>query len=281
MMKTESKRTESKRTDIKRTGMQITMHCNLKCKHCLGFFPYYSYEEKTTLSLEDARKVLDIYFQVVDTVEHFTVTGGEPLLNKEVAGILEEVYKYENQILGSVDFVTNGTMLIPDEVLQVFVEHKDKAKVVLSNYGDKLSLKIAENEERLKALGITYRISEFCGDNLYYDGWIDFSDHSLKWDTIEKRDENAQKCLHRVGKYFALRNGELHCCSRGKYRIDNQIIDKIPGEYVPLMDETISIEEKRKLLMEMYEMKSSSSCAHCVGFKNGVPRVMPAQQLED
>ena len=46
------------------------------------------------------------------------------------------------------------------------------------------------------------------------------------------------------------------------------------------MDATLSIEEKRKILMEMYEQKSSTSCAHCVGLCNDVERVAPAQQLE-
>lgn len=57
------------------------------------------------------------------------------------------------------------------------------------------------------------------------------------------------------------------------------IIPKKVGEYVPLMDETISIEGKRNLLMKMIEMKSSTSCAYCVGLCNDVERVIPAQQL--
>ena len=59
------------------------------------------------------------------------------------------------------------------------------------------------------------------------------------------------------------------------------IIPKRIGEYVPLMDATLSIEEKRKILMEMYEQKSSTSCAYCVGLCNDAKRVAPAQQLEN
>lgn len=266
-------------TNIKRTKLSITTFCNLKCKHCLAFIPYV--KEKTSMSLEEAVKILDVYFKVVDTVEHFTVTGGEPLLNKDTCNILKEVYKYKNQITGSIDFVTNGTMEIPESILDFFEEHNDSVRVILSDYGASLSTKIAVIEEELKKRKITYRVSKFYGDNLYYDGWIDFSDHSKKWDTVEERDNNAQKCLHRVGKYFVIDdNGELHCCSRSLWRIKNNIIPRIKGEYVPLLDESISIEEKRNDLMEMFEKKSSSSCAHCVGLCNGVPRVMPAEQLK-
>lgn len=265
------------KTDIKRTALNITTYCNLKCKHCLAFIPYY--DKRFSMTIEEAKRILDIYFQVVDSVEHFTVTGGEPLLNKDCAQILEEVFRCKNQITGSVDFVTNGTMEIPDDIITILAENRDKTKVVLSNYGENLSIKIGMIEETLKQRSIPYRISKFYGDNLYYDGWIDFSNHDLKWKTIEERDENAQKCVHRVGKYFVINNGELHCCSRSYWRIRQGIIPKIKGEYVPLLDDSISIEEKRQDLIEMFNKKSSTSCAYCVGLCNGVPRVKPAQQL--
>lgn len=264
-------------TNIKRTALNITTFCNLKCKHCLAFIPYY--KDPRQLTFEQAKKVLNIYFQVVDTVEHFTVTGGEPLLNPEVKPILKETFKYLEQITQSVDFVTNGTLEIPDEILDLFEQNKDKTKIVLSNYGEQLSVKIESIEEKLIQRKINYRISKFYGDSLYYDGWIDFSDHSLKWKNKRDRDKNAQGCIHRSGKYFVINDGELHCCSRSFWRMKNGIIPKTIGEYVPLEDESFSIDEKRKFLLEMYSKTSSTSCAYCVGLRNDVPREYPAQQL--
>lgn len=57
------------------------------------------------------------------------------------------------------------------------------------------------------------------------------------------------------------------------------IIPKVKGEYVPLMEKNISIDEKREDLMKMVEKRSSTSCAYCVGLRNDVHRVKPAQQL--
>lgn len=265
------------KTDIKRTALNITTFCNLKCKNCLAFIPYYN--DPSNMKYEEACLILDTYFKVVDSVEHFTVTGGEPLLNRDVCEILKEVYKYTDQILQSVDFVTNATIDIPDELLDLFEKNRKKTKIVLSNYGPKLSTKIDVIEKKIKQRGIEYRISKFFGNDLYYDGWIDFTDHSLKWNNIETREKNAQKCIHRVGKYFVINNAELHSCSRSFWRMKQGIIPKIIGEYVPLLDKTYSIEEKRKMLIEMYEMKSSTSCAYCVGLCNNVQRVIPAQQL--
>lgn len=264
-------------TNIKRTVLNITTYCNLKCKHCLAFIPYY--KDPKNMSYEEAKKVLEIYFQVVDSVEHFTVTGGEPLLNVDLKLILQETFKYLNQITQSVDFVTNGTMEIPDEILDLFEENREKTKIVLSNYGENLSKRIDSIEKKLCDRRINYRVSKFYGDSLYYDGWIDFTDQTMKWDNEQDREKNAQGCIHRLGKYFVINNGELHCCSRSFWRIKNGIIPKIEGEYVPLLDESISIERKRELLMEMLNKKSSSSCAYCVGLRNDVSRVLPAQQL--
>lgn len=268
------------RTDIKRTALNISTYCNLKCKHCLAFIPYY--KNPRNMSYEEARKILGVYFQVVDSVEHFTVTGGEPLLNADAENILREVFKYLDQITGSVDFVTNGTMEIPNTILDLFEENKDKSKIVLSNYGDNLSTKIESVSTKLKQRNINYRVSEFSGKDkeLYYGGWIDFTDHSLKWQTEIERDNNAQGCVHRAGKYFVINDGEIHCCSRSFWRIKNGIIPKIEGEYVPLMDDSISIEEKRRILLEMYGKKSFTSCAHCVGLRNDAPRITPAQQIK-
>lgn len=265
-------------TNIKRTALNITTYCNLKCKHCLAFIPYY--KDPKSMSYEEAKRTLEIYFQVVDSVEHFTVTGGEPLLNVELNLILQETFKYLEQVTASVDFVTNGTMEIPDDILDLFEKNREKTKIVLSNYGEELSIKISSIEKKLIDRKINYRISKFYGDSLYYDGWIDFSNHSLKWENEEKRDRNAQGCIHRLGKYFVINNGELHCCSRSFWRMKNGIIPKIEGEYVPLLNDNISINRKRELLMEMYNKKSSTSCAHCVGLRNDVPREYPAQQLE-
>lgn len=262
---------------IQRTVLNITTFCNLKCKHCLAFIPYY--KDPRNLPLAEAKKILNMYFSVIDKVGHFTITGGEPLLNPELKSILQETFKYLGQIETSVDLVTNGTMEIPDEILDLFECNKEKTKIILSNYGENLSTNMNRNEEKLISRKINYRVSKFYGDSLYYDGWIDFSDHSLKWEKECDRDKNAQGCLHRTGKYFVINDGELHCCSRSFWRMKNGIIPKTIGEYVPLTDDNISIDEKRALLLEMYEKRSSTSCAYCVGFRNDIPREYPAQQI--
>ncbi len=264
---------------MQRMGMNIAGCCNLKCKNCLAFVPYYEYPWMT--SYEDAKKTLQTYFSLVERVDRFTITGGEPLLNPDFLKIIEEAYLYKDKITNTIDIVTNGTMMIPDDILDFFEQHKTQARMIVSNYGAELSTEIGKIEETLIQRGITYRISQFSGDDLYYDGWIDFSDHSLKWKTIEERKANAAKCIHATGQYFSLIQGNIYRCSRSYWRMHCGIVPKVLGEYVPLMDDTISIQEKKALLQHMVEQKSGIACAYCVGLCNDVPRIKPAIQLSE
>ena len=266
------------KVNVKRTALNVAGACNLNCKNCLAFIPYY--KEKWVMSYNEASKILKRYFEVVDTVNRFTITGGETLLNPEIARILNEMNKYKNQVNASIDFVTNASLNIPEEVLDFFENNKEHTRIILSNYGPDLSVKIDDIERELIRRGITYRISKFTGSGLYYDGWIDFSDHTLKHKTLEKRDENGAKCLHGSGKYFVINDGCIHRCSRSYWRIRNKHIPAIEGEYVPLMDDSVSLEKKKELLVGMLNQVSVTSCAYCVGFRNDVPRVEPAIQLK-
>lgn len=264
---------------LNRTVLNISGVCNLKCKHCLAYIPYY--KEKWIMSAEEAEEIIDMYFKVVDCVGTFTITGGEPLLNMETIDILKYVNKYRDKIEKSIDFVTNGTILIPDNLLKFFSDNRDHARVIVSDYGAELSKMIPLIEENLKERNITYRISKFSGDDLYFDGWIDFSDHSLKWKTKEERDENSRKCIHSAGKYYVINEGCIHRCSRSFWRMKNGIIPYTKGEYCDLMNPNLSIEEKKDDLLCMLNSVSSTSCAYCVGLVNGVPRVKPAIQIEN
>ncbi|TCL59371.1 radical SAM family protein [Kineothrix alysoides] len=264
------------RTDIWRTALCVSQRCTLRCKLCLAFIPYY--ENPKDLSLAETKDVLKSYFSVVDTVKTFTVTGGEPLMNKELAEILKVVYSYKSQITESVDFVTNATLDIPEDILQIFERNADITRLVLSDYGD-LSPKIQSISEELGKRNITYRISNFHGDDLYFDGWIDFTDHSKKIDDLELRDAQGRECIHRSGRYFVINDGELHSCSRSYWRMGQETIPRIKGEYIDLTSSSITIEEKRKDLSHMFSQASSTSCGYCVGLRNNVKRHYPAEQL--
>ncbi len=264
------------KVDINRITLEVTSRCTLKCALCVAFVPYV--KNPKDLTAQEAADVLKVFFEVVDSVGIFNLTGGEPLMNPDITAILKEVVKYRSQIRQDITLVTNGTIIPDEEFVGLFAENKDFMRLVISDYG-KLSSRLDDIRELLDKKGVNYRVVNFNGDNLSYGGWIDFRDHSLKHPTREARDEHSMKCIDSAGKYFNISDGEIHYCMRSFWRIKNGLIPVERGDYVPLMDQTISIKEKKALLMEMHEAKSVTSCAYCVGQNNDVERTIPAEQL--
>ena len=262
--------------NLNRTTFKITSLCTLKCKLCLAYIPYY--KNPSNLNFETAKKVLKSYFEVVDMVGTFSITGGEPLINKELPKILEETLKYQSQIQNTVDIVTNGTLNFSDDLLRVCTKHKDKIRIIISNYGP-LSAKIDNIVKVLKINNINHRIEEyFDKKTMKYGGWLDYRNHDLKHRSQDEIDNQARSCLFRQGRYYDLNFTELHPCSRSFWRMKNNIIPDDKTQYIDLLDDS-SIEEKKKLLLHIDNLVSLNSCAYCDGNKQGAKRYPPAEQL--
>ena len=75
----------------------ITEFCDLKCKLCLAYIPYY--KEHKHMEIGDIKKALKKYFEIVNTVDKMSITGGEPLLHPDFCAVLYEILKYKDRIL--------------------------------------------------------------------------------------------------------------------------------------------------------------------------------------
>jgi organic radical activating enzyme len=242
---------------------------------CLAFIPYY--DIKYNLDSNSAKTILRNYFSIVDTVESFTLTGGEPLINKELNRILTEVFKYDNQITEKICIVTNGTIKPKQELLDVLASN-DKTFVVLSNYGSRLSKNLVAVVNLLEKNNIAYRVEDY-NDDIKYGGWIDYRDHSLKHKTEIDVQKQAQNCLFFQGEYFDINFGELHPCSRSFWRMHKSIIKRDKSQYIDLNNIKFNISEGREILREIRKLSYYNSCAHCGGNKEDTIRHKPAVQL--
>ena len=133
---------------IRRTTFVITQKCTLKCKLCLAFMPYYKNPINTRL--DDAEIIIDNYFKIVDEVEVFSITGGEPLMNPDIKGIVEKLLNYQDKITSTIDIVTNDTLMFGKDLLELLEKNKNKIRIIISNYGKDYSIKISQIEEELK-----------------------------------------------------------------------------------------------------------------------------------
>ena len=89
--------------------LSISRNCNLNCKYCYA-----------TDRVESAfpKMVLDDYINVIDDITsfsegtEFTITGGEPLMNKDIF----EIAQYIRSKHSAVDLLTNGTLISPSNI---------------------------------------------------------------------------------------------------------------------------------------------------------------------
>ena len=87
----------------------ISRNCNLNCKYCYA---------TDRMENKYPKMVLDDYIRVIDDITcfsegtGFTITGGEPLLNKDVFKIAQYIRSKHS----SVDLLTNGTLISPENI---------------------------------------------------------------------------------------------------------------------------------------------------------------------
>ena len=257
------------------TSLMVTEKCSLKCRLCLSYVPYYSQPE--ALSLEKAKTLLKKYFLLADTVDKFSITGGEPLTNTEIVPIVEEIYGYERQITGKVIFITNGTIGLPEELIQIWKKHPEKTKIIINDYGNGLSGKAEENYKRLCEAGMGEQTLLYTEENRY--GWIDCRAHEQIHFTEEAIVKQAQSCVFHREKKFVIGRGELHTCTRSFYRMLKGIIPRVETEVIDLCKDGPELEEREKL-REMIRAKCTTSCAFCTGLTDHVKKYPAAEQMK-
>lgn len=254
------------------TSIMIEESCNLRCKLCLAYVPYYS--NYINMKLIDVKKILKKFFSIVDEVEKFSITGGEPLLNMELEEILLEIAKYEKYISKEIILITNGTMVISPQIIEAFKKIK-KLKVIVNNYGE-ISKCADENYRILEENNINFIL--YTEDNRY--GWIDCRDHSHKHFDEQSVTEQANSCAFFRGKKYVIKRGGLYTCTRSAYRIQEDIIPYSEDDFIDLTDEKTSKEVQREKLRNLLNLPYTSSCAYCDGLTEQSIKYKAAEQLE-
>lgn len=263
--------------NLKGTGLTSTLRCSLKCKLCCTFSPYY--EPAPHFDIKYIEKEISKYFEIVNHVGKFTISGGEPFLHKELHLIIKKISVFFDQI-EVLEIITNGTIYPSDELISVLIEYKDKMTIMIDDYGS-----LSNNVKNISSLfyehGINYRIRKYSGDNLHCGGWVDFRDFSQKHFSDEEIEAKYKKCAY-PGKLqfcFSIMNGEIHPCVPSRRCMELGIIPKNKDEYINLFDDSISIEEQKQKIHNILNGKSLTACAFCSGLCDDSERFIPAEQL--
>lgn len=142
----------------------VTSRCTFRCKHCNMLMPYYNHHYDYTA--EEIMKDMELLFRRVDYLTSYFVLGGEPLLNRDLARILERVHQKFGDRIGYIQVISNGSV-VPDEAL-LRVLKKCDIKVRISDYTHVLpySERLQQVKDILRDNGIDYSMS-------IYTSWMD------------------------------------------------------------------------------------------------------------
>lgn len=225
--------------------------------------PYY--KEPPHYSYEIIEKTIERYFSVVDYVQWFEFSGGEPFMHKDLHRMVSKCMDYSDQF-EKLLVLTNGTLLPGKELLEEFIKHKDRMVVMISHYGE-YSNRAEELVELLESHGITCDVKIYYGDEQHFGGWVDYG----KFEKYNRSEEELKRIFAHCGATkmsgcFTTHGGEMHWCvpsARGMRLLG--VVPRDKSDYVDLFDDTMTRDEQRAKIFSITEKKFITACDYCSG----------------
>ncbi|EOS64174.1 radical SAM protein [Oscillibacter sp. 1-3] len=266
--------------EMYQTGIVLTMACNLKCRLCSNYAPYYDRPE--LYSIDFLKEMMRRYFTVVPHIRKLMVSGGEPLLHPALDELVLELRKYRDQI-GTFGIITNGT-IVPNEKLLAAVEGFGcHFHFLIDNYGQALSAKAEEIDALLSARGIDHVVRNYTETDPHCGGFIDFGDLSVRRAQTEaEARQQFAKCAYPQKYHFSfdLIGGVMYPCGPCR-RCKELGIANDYSEYIDLFDDTLAPERQREKIERIYAKTHLAACAYCDGMCEDSRRFRPAEQLNE
>lgn len=253
----------TERIELRRSVVNITARCTLKCKLCVMGAPFY--ENPPHYSYEVIEKTIDKYFQLVDYVQWYEFSGGEPFMHKDLHKMVEKTMEYSDQF-DKLLILTNGTLMPSEDLMKVLKKYKDKMVIMISHYGD-LSNRAEDLIELFEGIGIELDVKKYYGDEQHFGGWVDYGDFKK----YNRSEEELERIFIHCGATkmcgcFTTHGGEMHWCvpsARGMRLLG--VIPRDKSDYIDLFDESLSIEEQRAKILSVNEKKYLKACDYCSG----------------
>lgn len=248
--------------------------CNLKCRHCLNFNPFA--KKFYSRQWEDLIKDVDLFFQCVDHIMLFHISGGEPMLYANTANLIEYIDQKYGHKIDKLRTVTNGTVVPSDVVLKKLSRCNieitvDDYREAVPQYRDKFDELII----KLERYGIKYYINKV-------NAWIDLAPERTDYSEYSELEmtKHRGQCSQ---SWQELRDGKLYSCNYAAYATVAGIAGEQDSEET--YDLTKFTEEKKKELIEFrlgYTTKGYTNfCRKCRGFtEENNASAFPALQVE-
>ena len=204
---------------------------------------------------------VDLFFLCVDRIMLFHVSGGEPLIYKYTADLIEYIDKNYGDRIDTLRTVTNGT-IVPDERVLKKLSNCN-VEITVDDYREEIphfKERFDELIRKFEEYHIKYYINKV-------NSWIDlapertdFSSKNDKW--LEKHRESCSQ------SWQELRDGKLYSCNYAAYATVAGIAGEQDLEEV--YDLNTFNNDRKKELIEFrlgYTTKGYTNfCKKCRGF---------------
>ena len=247
----------------------LTTKCTLKCKNCTNYIPKIKGNEHSQISIEEFKLYLKNLSKSVHKIYNLLLLGGEPLTIKNLEEYVDEAAK--NKKVENVWIVTNGTLLISNNLLKIIKKHNKKVTIWISNYSGNEDL-----VSRLKHKELFEQIKQ-AGANLIFQKdsyWLYVNENIENYNRTETENRNYfRNCMHRCMAVFG--NKGFICPRSGTFYLKNL--------YVPKENETFNLnappKELKQQLISFYSNDYFQSCNFCSILEdNTKPYIIPAIQ---
>lgn len=259
----------------------VTLRCNLKCKLCAVYAPYY--ENPFHPSTEFLLKCIDRYFEIVDNIRLFSISGGEPLLRKDLPEIISKVYEYQSRI-DRLEIITNGTIIPSDNLICELRAFGDKVNILVDDYGPSKSINAAKATDKFKELEMARVVlRDYHSENMHCGGWVNYGvskDSKMCSETEAKMRFSKCSYPQKLDFCTSMVNGKLYSCTQLRRLIELQMIDPSPNEVFDLFDDSQSDESIKHRISNLYKVDYLSACAYCNGICDDSVRYPAAEQLK-
>ena len=185
---------------LSKIDTSLTFRCTLNCKHCAMFT---TYGDRLEHSVEDIKKNISLFFEIVDYVLEFTLLGGEPIIHRNICEILDFIAESYGEKIGQIVLISNGNVRPSSETYDTIKKHN----VILSisdytavhPYKDTLKEFIYQLE--LRSIPYYYNIEMEWKDHGFPEKPCSFSD--------EEAPEHMRLCGHTA---HSMNEGRLYYC---------------------------------------------------------------------
>ena len=242
----------------------VTDFCTLKCKDCSLKVPYI--KDKRHKTLEEVKQEISSIFNLIDYSTEIAFIGGEPTIWPHMAKLIVWLNKQYGDRYGEARLVSNGTVELSDEIVQVAAENH--FVIEISVY-DEYSKQI--NQINKKCTANEVEIREY-----RYKKWADFG---LKSEIIHSVSGSRYLYLLCQSLCRMVDGNRFIFCGPGYFssvRMGFDLNDNFGSCNMSEID-------KKELYYRYYGITGNDYpgyCAYCNGFIGVAPEIPVAEQIE-